>query len=248
MPTEFSEPTRTFFNTTADAYSGLFADRRSGATYAFRRRVAEVSSLSAAFSGRLLDCAVGSGEVTAPVLRAGRFQSATLVDFSPAMLKRAQALIGTLPAVALEWCESDCFTFLESLQPESFDLLLCLGLIAHTGRLEELMGLLRRAVAPGGGVLFQSTLANHKGIAVHRLLTSERYFRTHGYRISYQTFDEVVTAAQRAGFTVREVRRYCFFIPFVDRIWPWANYWIERALDPAALRVGSEAIFLLEPN
>ena len=206
-----------------------------------------MAALAAGYSGRLLDCAVGSGEVTAAVLRGGKFRSATLVDFSPAMLQRAQALIGAPPAIALEWCEADCFTFLGKLPPGSVDLAMGIGLVAHTGRLEELLGLLRRVVAPGGGVIFQSTLANHPGVALHRLLTGERYFRSYGYRISYQTFDEVTTAARKAGFVVRAVRRFCIFVPFLDRLWPWGNYWIESVLDGLARRVGSEAIILLEP-
>jgi 2-polyprenyl-3-methyl-5-hydroxy-6-metoxy-1,4-benzoquinol methylase len=197
--------------------------------------------------GTLLDCAVGSGEVTEAALQAGQFTSATLIDFSPAMLAIAKRRMDSLPLLERNWIEGDSFAHLARLD-RSYDTVLCLGLIAHTGRLNELMSLLRQRVDRLGTVIFQSTLANHPGVALHRTLTAERYFRKHGYHISYQTADMVAQSAIRNGFRVRDVRRYCFYLPFADHVFPRLNFYLERLMKQVSERWGSEGIFVLEAS
>jgi ubiquinone/menaquinone biosynthesis C-methylase UbiE len=241
------KPQQDYFQSTAEAYAGLFGKRKCGASFSFHRRLDTVRQLCEGNSGALLDCAVGSGEVTEAVLQAGHFASATLIDFSPAMLALAKRRLASLPLQACHWVEGDCFMHLAKMD-ECYDTVLCLGLLAHTGRLDEIMMLLRRKVNTNGQVILQSTLSNHPGVALHRSLTAERYFRKHGYRISYQSEAMVIEAASRSGFRVREVHRYCLYLPFADRICPRINFLMENLMIAVSRRWGSEGIFVLEPS
>ena len=83
----------------------------------------------------------------------------------------------------LEFVHSDVFNFKPSAS--RFDLILCLGLIAHTGRLDTLLPHLRSMLASGGQIILQTTLADHFGTRVVRALTSRSELARRGYRISW---------------------------------------------------------------
>lgn len=243
-----SKAQHSYFEETAVSYSSLFSGKKTGAAVSFETRVEIAKELASGRTGRLLDCAVGSGEVTEAVMRSGNFSSALLNDFSPSMLELAKRRLGNLGIKDITWSEGDCFDFLRAVEPGSCDFLMCLGLIAHTGRLDELLGLLRRDVSAQGAVLFQSTLAEHWGVKFHRLMTAENYARRHGYAISYQTSGQVKQAARNAGFKIAEFRKYCLFIPGLDRLAPALSHWLERATRGIGRSIGSEGMFLLLPE
>ena len=201
-------------------------------------------------SGALLDCAVGPAEITAEVLRRESFDRALLCDISPTMIAKAsQRLDSLLPAESISrvsFVTGDVFQILPSIVDQRFDLVFCLGLIAHTGRLEELMFDLKAVLSPSGRILLQSTLFDHWGTKVVRTCSAKRYAAKHGYTIEYFYHKEILEACKRAGLRIVERRRYCAGIPFGDRIWARANYHLERLLSPLASYFGAESLYLLE--
>lgn len=243
-----SKAQQNYFEETAVSYSTLFSGKKTGAAVSFETRVEIAKEFAKGRTGRLLDCAVGSGEVTEAVIRAGSFSSALLNDFSPSMLELSKQRLGKLGMSDIQWSEGDCFEFLRSVEPASCDLVMCLGLIAHTGRLDELLSLLRCSVSAKGAVLFQSTLAEHLGVRFHRMMTAQNYARRHGYEISYQTSGQVREAACKAGFDVAEFRKYCLFLPGLDKVAPSLSHWVERVSRGPARLLGSEGLFLLLPR
>lgn len=238
-----SDPVQSHFDQLSPAYRRHFEDRPSGTTFAFRTRLELAVELSQGSSGRLLDCACGPGEITAAILQSGRFPHATLVDLSPKMLSAARENISRdVPDVRADFIESDIF----SCQPAgTFDLILCLGLIAHTGRLAELLQHLRRLLSPGGRILLQTTLADHPGTMIVRALTARWYERRHGYRISYFTHRDIAAAATSARLRVVEHRRHILGLPLADRFFPRLNYRLERAFRRWSARHGADALYLL---
>ncbi len=44
---------------------------------------------------------------------------------------------------------------------------------------------------------------------------------------------------------VLDMRRHSLGIPFGDRLWPWANFQLEKRLQNWASRHGADAIYLL---
>jgi hypothetical protein len=61
----------------------------------------------------LLDCAAGTGEITCALLNSGRFDHATIVDVSPAMLQCAKELLTSqIKNAEVEFVQSDVFNFI----------------------------------------------------------------------------------------------------------------------------------------
>ena len=160
-----TQAVKEFFTNTSDDYADLFVTRRTGRHFEFRQRLEYANEMTAEIHGRLLDCATGSGEITASLLENGRFKQATVVDLSPRMLELCQRQIKTRllakTQVELQMVNSDIFRFAAENANRRFDLILCLGLIAHTGRLPELLTGLTRMLQPGGAILLQATPKGH---------------------------------------------------------------------------------------
>jgi SAM-dependent methyltransferase len=195
----------------------------------------------------LLDCAAGTGQITCAVLKSGRFNHATVVDISLAMLKSAKELLTSqITNAELEFVQSDVF----KLKPSDlrFDLILCLGLIAHTGRLNILLPHLKSMLTAGGRVIFQTTLTDHLGTRIVRAVSLRRELARRGYRISWFSLRDIADACHDAGLRILDMRRHSLGIPFGDRLWPWANFQLERRLQDWTTRHGADAIYLLAPE
>jgi SAM-dependent methyltransferase len=239
-----NDPVATYFDKLPETHKGQFAERASGASFYFRKRLQLACELAGALSGRLLDCAVGTGQITCALLKSGRFKHATVVDISAAMLQSAEELLTSqITNAELEFVRSDVFNFKPS--DSGFDLILCLGLIAHTGRLEILLPLLKSMLAPGGRIMLQTTLTDHVGMRIVRALTARRELKLRGYRISWFSQRDIVEACDRAGLRVLETRRHSLGIPLGDRLWPWANFQLEKRLENWVSQHGADAIYLL---
>jgi ubiquinone/menaquinone biosynthesis C-methylase UbiE len=238
------DPVAAYFNKLPETHKRQFEESASGANFNFHQRLTLACELAGGSSGRLLDCAAGTGEIPCALLNSGRFHRATIVDISPAMLQSARELLTSkVRNVDFEFVQSDVFTFNPS--GSRFDLVLCLGLIAHTGRLDILLPHLKSMLTPGGRIILQTTLTDHLGARIVRAITSQREVDRRGYRISWFSQRDVAEACRKAGLQILETRRHSLGIPFADRLWPWANFQLERRLQKWASRHGADAIDLL---
>ena len=239
-----NDPVAAYFDKLPETHQRQFQERASGANFNFQQRLTLACELGGASSGRLLDCAAGTGEITCALLNSGRFNHATVVDISAEMLQRAKELLtAQMTEAELEFIQSDVFTFKPS--DSRFDLILCLGLIAHTGRLDILLSHLKSMLTPSGRIILQTTLTDHLGTRIVRALTSRRELAQRGYRISWFSQRDISDACHNAGLQIFEMRRHGLGIPFGDRLWPWANFQLERRLQKWASRHGADAIYLL---
>jgi ubiquinone/menaquinone biosynthesis C-methylase UbiE len=242
-----NDPVAAYFEKLPQIHKCQFVQRVSGASFYFQKRLAIACELAGASAGRLLDCAAGTGEITCALLKSGRFSHATVVDISPAMLQSAEELLGSqITNADLEFVRSDVFDFKAS--DSSFDLILCLGLIAHVGRLDILLSHLKSMLAPAGRIILQTTLTDHVGARIVRALTARRELTRRGYRISWFSQRDIADACNGAGLRIVETRRHSLGIPFGDRLWPWANFRLETRLQKWTSRHGADAIYLLAPN
>jgi ubiquinone/menaquinone biosynthesis C-methylase UbiE len=242
-----SDPVAVYFDKLPETHKRQFEERASGANFNFQQRLTLARELSGASSGRLLDCAAGTGEITCALLKSGRFNHATVVDVSLGMLQSAKDLLASqIKSAELEFVQSDVFNF---KPPNSgFDLILCLGLIAHTGRLDILLPHLKSMLTPGGRIILQTTLTDHFGTRIVRALTSRSELARRGYRISWFSQRNISEACDRTGLRILETRRHSVGVPFGDRFWPWANFQLETRLEKWASRYGADAIYLLAQN
>jgi 2-polyprenyl-3-methyl-5-hydroxy-6-metoxy-1,4-benzoquinol methylase len=242
-----NDPVAGYFEKLPELHKRQFVQSASGANFYFQMRLKLARELGGASTGRLLDCAAGTGEVTCALLKSGRFSHATIVDISPAMLQSAKELLSSqITKTELEFVHSDIFNFKPS--DSGFDLILCLGLIAHVGRLDILLPHLKSMLTPGGRIILQTTLTDHVGARIMRALTARRELAQRGYRISWFSQRDIADASHGAGLQILEMRRHSLGIPFGDRFWPWANFQLEIRLQKWASRYGADAIYLLSPN
>ena len=242
-----NDPVAAYFDKLPQTHKRQFEERASGANFNFQQRLTLACELGGASSGRLLDCAAGTGEITCALLKSGRFNHATVVDVSPTMLQSASDLLTLqIKNAEVQFVQSDVFNFKPS--DSGFDLVLCLGLIAHVGRLDILLPHLKSMLRPGGRIILQTTLTDHLGTRLVRTLTARRELAHRGYRISWFSQRDIADACHNAGLQILETRRHSLAIPFGDRLWPWANFQLETRLQKWASRHGADAIYLLEAN
>jgi predicted TPR repeat methyltransferase len=160
------------------------------------------------------------------------------------MLQSARGLLTSqIKNAELEFVQSDVFNFKPS--DSRFDLILCLGLIAHTGRLDILLPHLKSLLTLGGRIILQATLTDHLGARIIRALTSRNEMARRGYRISWFSQRNISDACDRAGLRILETRRHNVGVPFGDRFWPQANFQLETRLEKWASHYGADAIYLL---
>src|SRR5216117_3053864 len=239
-----NDPVAAYFEKLPQIYKCQFVQKASGANFCFQKRLTLACELAGASVGRLLDCAAGTGEIICALLKSGRFSHATVVDISPAMLQSANELLSAqITNAELEFVRSDVFDFKPS--DSRFDLILCLGLIAHVGRLDILLPHLKSMLTPGGRIILQATLTDHLGTRIVRALTLRSELARRGYRISWFSQRNISDACERAGLRILETRRHSLGLPFGDRLWPWANFQLETRLEKWASRRGADAIYLL---
>src|SRR6266480_4869356 len=242
-----NDPVAAYFDKLAPIHKRQFVKSASGASFYFQTRLKLACELAGASAGRLLDCAAGTGEITCALLKSGRFSHAAVVDISPAMLQSAKELLNSqIPNTELEFIRSDVFNFKPS--DSRFDLILCLGLIAHVGRLDILLPHLKSMLTPGGRIILQTTLTDHVGAGIVRAMTAQRELARRGYRISWFSQRDIADACHSAGLRIVEMRRHGLGIPFGDRLWPWANFQLETLLQKWSSRHGADVIYLLSSN
>ena len=235
---------RTFFDQQAETYSDFYDPAtQSGAAVLFRMRAAIASDMILKENASpLLDLATGTGEITLQVATAAGVDEVTLNDFSEPMLRRCKQTFEPLRGrAAITLCNRDAFQLLSDLPANKFRAILCLGLIAHTGRLVEILQNCHRLLLPGGVVILQSSLNDHPGVLLTSLYAGSPVRRTshlhHPFRLS-----EIQSAVARTGFDVVEARRFGVCLPFGDKLLGRLNFLTERRYAAQMHRFGGEVV------
>jgi ubiquinone/menaquinone biosynthesis C-methylase UbiE len=236
-----------FFERQADSYSSLFDQNvKSGAVTLFQLRRRLTVELSLENEPRtFLDIATGTGEISYAVASSYRFEEVHLNDISPAMLRSCQrAFDKELQSARISCTNEDAFELLPKAGANRFDLILCLGVIAHTGRLSELLMKSFCSLRRGGIFILQSSLTEHPGAWITALFARSPLRRTR-YKGTAYSKREILAAASKAGFELEEVRRYGLCLPFGDRLFGKINCWLETKYADRLTERGGEAIFKL---
>ena len=236
---------RNFFDNLAPIYGKNFVGDKSGKSYEFNKRKDIVAKVTSGHTGELLDCASGTGEITAEVLKEGNYESAVVCDLSGRMLSYARKNIEiAIPHTEVTYAEADIFVYSSECNAK-FDIILCLGLVAHVGQLGGLLRRLYSILKPGGVVVLQSSLSQHWGLKLVRLLSSKKWKKKNGYELSFYSTKEINDIASQSGFRIVGSYRYCIGFPYGDHLSKYGNYCLEVALEKIASRMGSECIFVL---
>lgn len=232
------------FDQRATTYSQLFNPAtRTGAAFGFLKRRDHVVATATGRGGSLLDCASGTGEITNSVIQAGAFSRVHINDISIEMLNRATALVGRNSSLTTS-C-TDIFKINEQVEGLKFDMILCLGLIAHTGRLSELLQVLAKALCESGIIVLQTSLLDHFGTRIVQTASCAIHEKRNGYRQTFYSLADIQVAATNVGLRVQAVQRFGLGIPFGDRISPRLNYLLEKNFQGLSKKYGAEAILII---
>jgi ubiquinone/menaquinone biosynthesis C-methylase UbiE len=176
--------------------------------------------LSDLHGGQVLDLGSGDGSVSRPLLAAGN--DVTLVDFSQAMLHQARQAAPPPSGGRVQYVEADV---LEWETDTLYDVVLCIGVLAHVNSSDRLLERVARATRLGGRCILQITDA---GCPLGWLLT--RYARLRqreGYRLNELTRQQLLALAANHGLVPIAARRYGLFLPGTGRLpYRWQS-WLE---------------------
>lgn len=239
---------RQHFGERAATYADMFDPSvKSGTAYRFQRRRRIIRELAAEQNGCLVDCATGTGEVTLAALETENYQDACINDVSPEMLSKAERLheANVADRCSFRFVAGDVFDLPQKTNDANYDLVLCVGLLAHVGRLEELMKLCRTLVSDSGHILLQSTLLDNPGIRLTRLLSEKRHRRQKGYAIRHYKHSEIAAAAESLNLEIVDRRCFGLDVPFLDKVSPRLSHFLEGKFESVFPRQGAEAIYVL---
>jgi ubiquinone/menaquinone biosynthesis C-methylase UbiE len=107
--------------------------------------------------GRILDIGCGNGSISLPLLKPNN--RLTLLDLSASMLNIARSRI---PKELLSHVETVHASFMEAqLEPKSYDLILCIGVLAYVEDLQSFCSKLASLLKPGGMAIIEYTDSSH---------------------------------------------------------------------------------------
>jgi len=166
---------------------------------------------------RIADVGCGDGSVSLPLLRENG--QAVLLDQSAHMLDMARETYsrGGVAGNA-EFVQGSLEEFSGT---DPFDLVLCIGVLAHTnsvaGTIDRLSGMLG-----AGGVCILQFSDSAKALARVGRLSSALVSDPYGYELTPSTTLEVITVAEKHGLRMTEVARYWPILPGMRRILPFS--------------------------
>ena len=166
----------------------------------------------------VLDLGCGNGGVSAQFVRAGN--RVTMVDFSAEMLERARDSVPVECRPQVRLVHADINQFAST---EQYDLVLCIGVLAHVDSVPATIARVAELVKPGGRAVFQIG-DNERGLM--RLAGWVQARRAALSRTSMPWADtrlsEVVAAAEQHGLTLQRQQQHLLLLPGLGRLLgPW---------------------------
>lgn len=165
---------------------------------------------------RIADIGCGDGRVSLPLLRENG--KAVLLDQSAHMLDMARETYsrGGVSGNA-EFVQGSLEEFSGT---DPFDLVLCIGVLAHTNSVAGTIDMLSAMLGAGGVCILQFS-DSAKALARVGRLTSAIVPDPYGYELSSSSTVEVITVAEKCGLRMTEAVRYWPVLPGMRRIFPY---------------------------
>jgi len=175
---------------------------------AVRRMVPATSSKS------ILDLGCGDGRISIPLV--GDKDELLLVDASKGMLDLA---IQSVPAAMADRVQFECRDIATFEPARQFNVVLCIGVLAHFPNPRSLIDLVSRCVAPAGCALLQFTDNSFLlGRASNRLgVLVRRRFHPAAHSLNQMTINDVLSDMAKHDFRMTASYRYVF-LPGLQRL------------------------------
>ena len=164
---------------------------------------------------RILDIGCGDGSLSLPLLNSRR--CLTLLDFSGGMLSVARSRIPHELIYHVEILKQDALS--AKFCPHSFDVILCIGVLAHLDPPDALLEKISYWLKPGGSLILQHTEADHIMTWITRGMERFRgLFRPEKYERSEIRSSEVLGFLGLEGFALQATFRYSLPLLGTQRI------------------------------
>jgi 2-polyprenyl-3-methyl-5-hydroxy-6-metoxy-1,4-benzoquinol methylase len=191
--------------------------------------------------GRVLDLGCGDGSISRNFL--GNGNHITLLDFSAAMLERAAAHI---PHECLPETEFIQANLLEHRFTSQYDLVLCVGVLAHVDDVRQTMTLVSALTKTSGRCIIQLTDCGQWSTKLLLFWESLVDFILHRrtYLTNHTNLNAIRGMAEASGLQLREYYRYSLLLPGMGflpdtLLYKWQNFTLRH---PLIGRFGTELI------
>jgi ubiquinone/menaquinone biosynthesis C-methylase UbiE len=162
---------------------------------------------------RILDIGCGDGSISLPLLNPDN--SLTLMDLSDSMLAIAKSRIPSEYCANVQLLMGDFMT--AELVPKSYDLIICLGVLAHVDSPGNAIQKIASLLAPGGSLILEFTDSGHFVGRMTRFVLNLRHaLKPPPYPVNLIAVSEVMKWCGTAGLRPLAAFRYTW----------WAFPWI----------------------
>jgi 2-polyprenyl-3-methyl-5-hydroxy-6-metoxy-1,4-benzoquinol methylase len=174
--------------------------------YDIRIRVDTVRQFTAGISfDRVLDIGCGDGSLSLPLLPQCRYL--TLLDLSSKMLELARKRIPTERLNDVNLINEGFLA--ANLEPQSFDLILCVGVLAHVESPSAVVAEVSRLAKPGATVILEFTDSFHFwGVPIVLYQQFLKLLRPEPYALNRLKSKQVIGFCHDYGLKERELYRY----------------------------------------
>ncbi len=157
---------------------------------------------------RILDIGCGDGSISLPLLKGDN--SLTLLDLSESMLSVVRSRIPPGHSNAVQLLHGDFMGL--NFQPDSYDLIICLGVLAHVDSPARFIQKIATLLTPGGSLILEFTDARHFVGRMTRLVLDLRHLlKPPRYPVNLFSAKEVATLCGAAGLRLESVFRYTWW-------------------------------------
>ena len=171
--------------------------------------------LSKQSAKRILDIGCGDGSISLPLLRPDN--NLTLLDISDSMLDRAKARIPNTMVSQVQLMKGE---FMNScLDKNSYDLIICVGVLAYVDELQSFISKLASHLEPEGTIIIEWTDEKH---FIRRIQSPYHRLRAASYgqmvRLAERSSAEIINQFKTLGFEIAGSYRYCSPLPIFRRL------------------------------
>lgn len=181
----------------------------------------------------VLDVGCGDGSISHQFLASSR--GVTFVDFAPAMIQAVERGMPSHLRSKAAIFEGDFMSL--DFGARKYDLILCLGVLAHVDSVESTIQRLASLLKPLGRCVYQFTdRARLTSRLFHWYAVASYAVRTTvPYRMNVTTLNGVTAYAEAAGLNLRSFTRYSLLLPGMRRlpgswVYEYQRYTAQSAL------------------
>jgi 2-polyprenyl-3-methyl-5-hydroxy-6-metoxy-1,4-benzoquinol methylase len=164
---------------------------------------------------RILDIGCGDGSVTLPLL--SPHTRLTLLDISSSMLAKAMSKIPPDLLPNVKTVNEDFMSV--PLEPGSYDLITCIGVLAHVDSPSAVIARTTSLLRPGGLLVLECTDASHfsNRLMIRLSWLGRLLVKPSGYSSNLISADSVIRAAREQGLTPLSEYRHNLALPLMRR-------------------------------